>query len=484
MKLEMPVIHRSWLSLVGLTLLACSSNDAGHVTEHSAPSGISDLSTLSDLSASFRELHADPKELVVTKETTDEQGDVHTRYAQFKNGLRVIGGELMVHRRAGKVYAVNGSARADREAPAAPVLSPARAIARALAGRIGARAEPHPPLAYRIDDAGDSLALVYEVNVTGTEPDGSPVVDTVLVNAVDGAIVDTISHIQGAKLPVVHTCRPDPRKPPLNLPCPLAISPGPGSDPTVDVNYLRLGSVYDAYNDLFSLDTLGGSDGKLHSAVHYGGSGATPTFWNGSQIVFRDGDGANFSAPVDSIDLTAHEATHSMIDRSSALRYSGEPGALNESLADIFGAVVEWYTRGRVLDARTWQFAEDVYTPGIPGDALRYLNDPKKDGRSIDYYPDFDAGVDLHYASGIGNLAFYLLAQGGKHPRGKTTITVNGVGFEKAFRIFYRANRDFFLENTTFARAKSTTRLAATNLGYTRDEVESVAAAWAAVGVP
>jgi hypothetical protein len=89
----------------------------------------------------------------------------------------------------------------------------------------------------------------------------------------------------------------------------------------------------------------------------------------------------------------------------------------------------------------------------------------------------------VHWNSGIANLAFYLLSQGGTHPRGVTTTNVTGIGIQKAGAIFYRANRDLFTASTTFAQAKTYTEQAATALGYTTAEVASVSAAWTAVGV-
>jgi vibriolysin len=127
--------------------------------------------------------------------------------------------------------------------------------------------------------------------------------------------------------------------------------------------------------------------------------------------------------------------------------------------------------------------AEDIWTPATPGDALRYLDDPAKDGASLDYYPSYTSSADVHYSSGISNLAFALLSKGGTHPRGKTTTVVTGIGVEKAARIFYKANTDLFTATTTFTQAKTYTEQAASLLGYDTATVTSVSNAWLAVGV-
>ena len=90
---------------------------------------------------------------------------------------------------------------------------------------------------------------------------------------------------------------------------------------------------------------------------------------------YGDGNGSNFS-PLVTIDICGHEMTHGVTERTSNLTYSGESGALNESMSDVFGAMVELYADGGVVSADTWKIGEDAYTPGTAGDALRYMNDP------------------------------------------------------------------------------------------------------------
>jgi vibriolysin len=152
-------------------------------------------------------------------------------------------------------------------------------------------------------------------------------------------------------------------------------------------------------------------------------------------------------------------------------------------MSDIFGAVCEWYGTGRVVSERIWLIGDDVWTPATPNDALRYMNNPTRDGVSLDYYPDYTSGTDVHYSSGIPNLAFYLLSQGGTHPRAKTTQVVTGIGIEKAARIFYKANVDLLLPSSNMEQAKIATEQAAAQLGYDAATVTQVSNAWKAVGV-
>jgi vibriolysin len=171
-------------------------------------------------------------------------------------------------------------------------------------------------------------------------------------------------------------------------------------------------------------------------------------------------------------------------ENESALVYSGESGGLNEAMSDIFGAFTEAYVDGGktgtlAVSANTWKIGEVILPP-----ALRYMNDPAADGVSKDFYVAGVGNVDVHYSSGIANLAFYLLSQGGTHPRGKSAINVTGIGMTKAIRIFYEANANILTSSATFLAAGNATVQAAINLGYTLAEQTAVANAWQAVGVP
>jgi vibriolysin len=170
-------------------------------------------------------------------------------------------------------------------------------------------------------------------------------------------------------------------------------------------------------------------------------------------------------------------------ENESGLIYSGESGGLNEAMSDIFGAFTEaWVDGGRTgalaVSADTWKVGEDVLPP-----ALRWMNDPAADGASLDYWTTGAGNVDVHYSSGIANLAFYLLSQGGTHPRGKSTIVVTGIGMDKAIRLFYAINVNILTSNSKYAQARSASMSAATDLGFTEAERNSVADAWSAVGV-
>ena len=205
-------------------------------------------------------------------------------------------------------------------------------------------------------------------------------------------------------------------------------------------------------------------------------------------------NGSSLDDLTKSFDVIAHELTHGVTDFESDLLYQKESGALNEALSDIFGVSADSYSRGGTIDASTWKLGEEVYTPGTSGDALRYMNDPDLDGYSKGYYPERlypgsctpsgnNDQCGVHGNSGIANLAYYLLVQGGTHPRGKTTVNVPAIGMIKAEQIFYRAQTTYLTSSSNFSAARTATTQAAADL-YGQTEVDAVHDAWCAVGVP
>lgn len=419
-----------------------------------------------------------PSELKYVATARDSLGYRHARFAQRKNGLPVVGGELLVHvRNDGTVYAVNGTVRGADELPANPQVSThdAQRTVETEGSSQALRAEGQPRLVYLLTSEED-LVLAWEVDARGGKP-SEPVHDLVYVDALKGQIA--------ARHPLVHSALTRIVYDSGNR----SILPGtmrrsewdpPTPDAVVNTQYDLLGSTYACFQSLFGRDSFDSRDASLVSSVHYGSRVANAA-WTGSQMFFGDGDGARYGNFATSMDVTAHEMTHAVTQYSAGLVYSGESGGMNESMSDVFGNVCEAFRAGRI-DGNTWLVGEDVTTPGIPGDAIRYMNNPSQDGYSIDHYDDFRPGTDVHFSSGIGNLAFYLTSQGGRHPRSRTSITVPALGIDRAQQIWYRALTVYMTSGSNFRSARLATAQAAADL-YGKGASDAVHSAWAAVGV-
>ncbi|MGG2065219.1 M4 family metallopeptidase [Bacillus sp. S14(2024)] len=245
----------------------------------------------------------------------------------------------------------------------------------------------------------------------------------------------------------------------------------------VDAHYYA-GVTYDYYKKTFNRNSYNDAGAPLKSTVHYG-KNYNNAFWNGSQMVYGDGDGTTFIAFSGGIDVVGHELTHAVTEYSSNLIYQNESGALNEAISDIFGTLIEYYDN-RNPD---WEVGEDIYTPGKAGDALRSMSDPTKYGDPDHYSKRYTGTSDnggVHTNSSIINKAAYLLANGGTH----YGVTVNGIGKDKVGTIYYRANTLYLTQSTTFSQARAALVQAAADLyGANSAEVTAVKQSYDAVGV-
>lgn len=237
-----------------------------------------------------------------------------------------------------------------------------------------------------------------------------------------------------------------------------------------------------SYDDAGSpiVNTVNFYDTDLPGKMYYS------AYWHRKkqQVVYGIGERGRVLPLSGALDIVAHEITHAITEKTSELLYLGESGALNEAFSDIMAT----YTEHKLYpESADWKIGEDIYTPNILGDALRYMNDPRLDGKSRDHYQNLYIGNHnvwgggVHINSGIANLAFYLLVNGGVHPRRPTSHRVNGIGWERAIDIFYKAFTEGLGINAKFIDAREATVLVARD--YDQQTVRSVMQAWAAVGV-
>jgi bacillolysin len=238
------------------------------------------------------------------------------------------------------------------------------------------------------------------------------------------------------------------------------------------------GETYDYFKSVHNRDSYDGNGAALKSTVHYSRS-YNNAFWNGQQMVYGDGDGSTFIPLSGALDVVAHELTHAVTDTSADLIYQDESGAINESMSDIFGTLVEHHANNNP----DWLVGEDIYTPGTNGDALRSMADPTvagdPDHYSVRYTGTGDNG-GVHINSGIGNKAAYLLSEGGTH----YGVKVTGIGTEKVGDIYFRALTQYLTPSSTYSHLRAAAVQSATDLyGSGSAEVASVNAAFNAVGV-
>ncbi|WMW82066.1 M4 family metallopeptidase [Undibacterium cyanobacteriorum] len=227
-----------------------------------------------------------------------------------------------------------------------------------------------------------------------------------------------------------------------------------GYAPMNDAHYFG-NKVFNMYQDWLGIRPI---SQKLVMKVHYGSSYEN-AFWDGSAMSY--GDGATTFYPLVSLDVTSHEVSHGFTEQNSGLVYSGMSGGMNEAFSDIAGEAAKYY----VLGTNDFKVGADIFKGS---GALRYMDNPPQDGRSIDNAANYTSSMDVHHTSGVFNKAFYLLA------------TKAGWNTRKAFEVFADANRLYWTANSTFNQGACGVEKAAANRSYT---VADVTAAFSAVGV-
>lgn len=239
----------------------------------------------------------------------------------------------------------------------------------------------------------------------------------------------------------------------------------------VDAHYGAI-TTFDYFKNTHGRNSYDGNNAAITSTVNHR-TNYNNAFWNGSQMVYGDGDGSQFIALV-SLDIAAHELSHAVTGTSAGLIYQNESGALNEAFSDIMAVMV---------DRDDYLIGEQSYTPGVSGDALRYLDNPPAGNQPDNYADRYTGSQDnggVHINSGIANKQAYLMIAGGTF-RG---VTVQAVGRSVTEKVWYRALTQYFTQSTNFAGARQGTLSAAADLyGNGSTQYNAVANAWAAVGV-
>ena len=256
-------------------------------------------------------------------------------------------------------------------------------------------------------------------------------------------------------------------------------------DSSADEAYDGLGNTHRLYAEAFGRNSVDGLGLPLDATVHFGKL-YDNAFWDGHQMVFGDGDGEIFQRFTRSLSVIGHELAHGVTQHSAGLVYRNQAGAINESLSDVFGALVEQYVAQQPASAASWLIGEGLFTDQVQGTALRSLKapgtaydddvlgkDPQPDSMDSYVRTSADSG-GVHINSGIPNRAFYLVAS-----------ALGGNAWETPGRIWYDTLTGGSLPaNATFTKfAKATAASATELLGADSPAHDAVRTAWETVKV-
>ncbi|USX25475.1 M4 family metallopeptidase [Oxalobacteraceae bacterium OTU3CINTB1] len=256
-----------------------------------------------------------------------------------------------------------------------------------------------------------------------------------------------------------------------------------------------LASTYDMMKNVMGWHSLDGNNTATYATVHYGQAHTNAYYGEDCRCIrVGDSNGVDYKN-LGVVDVLGHEMGHGVTARTSKLPMYGEAGGLNESGADINGEMAEAYAHnggvGKTVPAgNDWMMAKEAW---FPGQALRYLRKPSRDGKSRDAWSADIGKLDPHYSSGANNRMFYFLSQGSDAKAGaegysgylkRTPRAMTGIGNDKAYRIWFTANTTKFAAGTNYAAARQHMIDVARQL-YGDDSAEAIAVqrAYAAINV-
>jgi zinc metalloprotease ZmpA len=474
-------------------------------------------------------IHADADHAFTARDViVDADGTEHVRLDRRYKGLRVIGGDLVVHgTSSGAFVGVSETLDADIVLDVRPIAGAAIARRQASLRFAGVPASARAELV--VYARGQAPVLAWDALVTGLKSDDTPSELHVIVDATNGAVLDAWDGVETAAstgtgkgfFDGTVTLTTD------SIAGGFALrDPSRGNQYTIDMNNRTSGGIlftdadntwgdftlanrqtvavdaqygtaetWDYYKNVHGRNGIGNDGVGAYNRVHYSRK-YNNAFWSDSCfcMTYGDGDGRTFN-PFDSLDVAGHEMSHGVTSRTANLTYSGESGGLNEGNSDIFGTMVEFYANNP-NDTPDYKIGEELYQSGTG--ALRLMYKPSADGASADCWYSNVGSLNVHYSSGVANHLYYLLAEGTSPSGGPTSPTcvagntrvatgtgaLSGIGRAKGEKIWYRALTVYMTSSTNYKGARTATLNAAADLyGSGSAEQAAVAAAWTAVNV-
>jgi hypothetical protein len=416
------------------------------------------------------------------------------RFQQTRHGLPVLGGQLVtVLDGHGRLLSVSGET-------AGPARSTAYDVAASTAARTARRATAarhevsrrslaaDRPTQWLLDRslldprATSDLRPVWRVPVRSAVR--ADLREVVLVDARTGRVALRLSEVATLDRVVCDDVRT------RGYRCRGGYERVEGGSPTgvldVDRAYDLTGATAAWFADTLGVDLTAligndlGDGRKLRSTTNYCPPGDCPldnAFWSGDQMVY----GAGYTSADD---VVAHELTHGVIQHTAGLVYWYQSGAINESMSDVFGELVD-LADGTGSDGPElrWRLGEDL--PAESGGVTRDMADPPRFGQPdttrsalYDYALDYDDNGAVHTNSGVPNKTAYLIADGtAAEPDGAFRgRSFPGIGSARTATLYW-TTLQMLTPGADFVDLAAALRQACSNLAYSALECATVTAA-------
>ena len=518
-------MKRAALSLVGLGLLAaaagCSQEEdktpAVGVVEVKAPEIATQTIEYLHENRDALKMRAPREQLTGLRTIKDELSMTHVRLGQTERGVRVLGGNAMVHYdAAGGIKSLEQNYVPDLDKiDIVPTIDQAKAKTLVkegetvigepeliifafdhhtptLAWEMSVRTSPRTSWLIALDaHTGEEFSRIPQQHSTqGTGVGVSGKTRNIEYVNSNGKLqlVDSTRAFQLATFDAKQN--PDATKATLILGASTTswdtnATLGRGSAVDAQAN---IAFVVDYYLKKFGRKSWDDQNGNIPIVVHVGDDtdgqpGLDNAYFDQQLNLMAFGDGRQLLKPTAGfLDITAHEFTHAVTFNSSKLRYENQSGALNEGISDIFGAFIEHSMTPD--DKNNWLMGEGslLQSAGAMRDMITPKNgfDPQP-GHMTEFVRTTQDTGGVHINSGIPNKAASLMTVGGTGTTG--VVVAKGIGWDKAEKVWYRANTMYLTETSDFAAAAQATAKAGTDLALTQEEMNIIDCAWKAVGV-
>lgn len=241
------------------------------------------------------------------------------------------------------------------------------------------------------------------------------------------------------------------------------------TDPASVSAHYNMRKAFDYFRDVHNRKAIDDNNQSLISIIHIteNGQQVDNAFWNGRMMIYGNGREV-FKPLAGSLDTGGHEMSHGVIQHTANLIYQFQPGALNESFADVFGVLI---------DPDNMLLGETIMQPGR-GIALRDLlnpNNPQVLSPQPAHMSEFrEMPIDqdnggVHVNSGIPNRAAALIME--------------SIGKDKTGDIYYRALAHYLNRNSEFVDARNAVEQATRDLFGDGVELDAVRSAFDSVGI-
>ncbi len=221
------------------------------------------------------------------------------------------------------------------------------------------------------------------------------------------------------------------------LPGTAVPNPGASADATVKRTFVETSAVADFFKKVFNRNSIDNAGMTMMSSVHYGQK-FNNAMWNGSQMIYGDGDQAIFVDFTKGNDVIGHELTHGVTQHTLRLAYSGDAGGLNESMSDCFGSMFRQWRANQTAAKADWLIGSDIIGPTAKARGLTCLRnmanpaDTKALAPQPTKYAQITPGMGPHQSSGPPNLAFCIACK-----------TLGGKSWERIGQVWYRSMTGF-----------------------------------------